>query len=153
MHRKPIPHSAHILGSDLWGMTSSGIFYLWDILVVSGCLTAWLATHLLLHVCKEDYYNVACKGEYSHSTRIIVKCNPACQNYILKKQYLLEVFTANSGRRGRWRSAENLGPTPISLQAKDPTSQLIIHQPLYLESIFFYLQASMESRFLRQLFR
>lgn len=33
------------------------------------------------------------------------------------------MFTANSGKRRRWRSAENLGPTLISLQAKGPTLQ------------------------------
>lgn len=93
------------------------------------------------------------KAGYNHNTRIIVKCNPACQNYTLKNQHLLEVFTANSGRRGRCRSVKYLGPTPISLQSKDPTSLVIIQQPLYLESTFFYLQASIERKFLKQLFR
>lgn len=92
------------------------------------------------------------KAGYSHNTRIIVKCNPARQNHVLKNQHLLEVFTANSGRRGRWKSETNLRASAVSLQPKDLTSQ-VIRQPLYFISTFFYLQAGMERRWLRELLR
>lgn len=90
---------------------------------------------------------------YSHNTRIIVKCNPACQNHILEKQHLLEVFTANSGRRGKWRSETNLRASPVSLQPKDYTFQVIRQQPLHFIPTFFYLQAGTERRCLRELLR
>ena len=96
------------------------------------------------------------KAGYSHNTRIMVKCNPACQNHTLKTHHLLEVFTADSGRRGRWgrwRAETNLRASPVSLQPKDPTSQVIRQQPLHFISTFFYLQAGTERRWLRELLR
>lgn len=101
-----------------------------------GCLRTLLAIYLLLHVCKTDYCNATHIGWVHHNTRITVKCNQAHQTHVLKNQQLLEVFSANTGRRGRWKSETNLGAPPVSLQPKDLTSQVIRQQPLYFISTF-----------------